>query len=105
MFQNSENITGPVWACTNDKRITRVGRVLRKFHLDEIPQFFNVLIGDMSLVGPRPERPEIVANILQEIPDYLFQSLSIKMPLLKTPLWLIFLIYVTQSPYLFYFEH
>jgi lipopolysaccharide/colanic/teichoic acid biosynthesis glycosyltransferase len=71
MYQNSEKNTGPIWASREDKRITPIGRVMRKFHLDEIPQFFNVLIGDMSIVGPRPERPEIVKNIMEEIPDYL----------------------------------
>ena len=70
MYKNSENQTGPVWANKNDKRITSVGTVMRKFHLDEIPQFYNVLRGQMSLVGPRPERPEIINSLIQEIPYY-----------------------------------
>ncbi len=71
MYQDSEKNTGPIWASREDERITPIGKVMRRFHLDEIPQFFNVLIGDMSIVGPRPERPEIVAHIMKEIPDYL----------------------------------
>ena len=71
MYLDSEKNTGPIWASKEDERITPIGKVMRRFHLDEIPQFFNVLIGDMSIVGPRPERPEIVAHIMKEIPDYL----------------------------------
>ena len=58
------------WASTNDDRVTRVGRVIRKFRIDELPQIFNVLRGDMSLVGPRPERPEFVKELARRIPYY-----------------------------------
>jgi exopolysaccharide biosynthesis polyprenyl glycosylphosphotransferase len=60
----------PIWARENDVRVTRVGRILRKLHLDELPQLWNVLRGDMSLVGPRPERPEFVAELKKEVPFY-----------------------------------
>jgi exopolysaccharide biosynthesis polyprenyl glycosylphosphotransferase len=61
---------GAVWAKENDPRITRFGKLLRKTHLDEFPQFFNILKGDMSVVGPRPERPEFVERLTAEIPFY-----------------------------------
>jgi len=61
---------GPVWAKTDDERMTRVGRIIRRVRVDEIPQFWNILRGDMNFVGPRPERPHFVAQLAQEIPYY-----------------------------------
>jgi len=62
--------TGPQWALPNDPRITRVGRILRAIHVDEFPQFYNIFKGDISFVGPRPERPEFVDELKKEIPYY-----------------------------------
>jgi sugar transferase (PEP-CTERM system associated) len=70
MKQNAETQTGAVWAQKNDKRVTKIGSVLRKLRLDELPQFINVLKGEMSFIGPRPERPEFVAKLKQTIPYY-----------------------------------
>ena len=70
MRQNAELETGPVWTEEQDERVTRVGRLLRKFRLDEILQAINVLRGEMSLVGPRPERPYFVDQLRQQIPFY-----------------------------------
>jgi sugar transferase (PEP-CTERM system associated) len=61
---------GPVWASKDDARTTRVGRIIRKIRVDEIPQFWNILKGEMSFVGPRPERPHFVAQLAEEIPFY-----------------------------------
>lgn len=70
MRADAETESGPVWAAEDDPRITRVGRWLRKFRIDELPQLFNVLKGDMSLVGPRPERAYFVQQLKEKIPYY-----------------------------------
>ena len=70
MFENAETDTGPIWALENDRRITRVGRFIRRVRFDELPQFVNVLWGEMSFVGPRPERPHFVRQLNEKIPYY-----------------------------------
>ena len=70
MKQDAEAATGPVWSTENDPRITPLGHLLRRTHIDEFPQLWNVAKGEMSLVGPRPERPEFVAKLDWEVPWY-----------------------------------
>lgn len=70
MTQDAEKDTGAVWATEDDPRVTPVGRILRKTRIDELPQFFNVLKGEMSLIGPRPERPKFVEQFNKTIPMY-----------------------------------
>jgi Undecaprenyl-phosphate glucose phosphotransferase len=73
MFIDAEDTTGPIWARDDDPRATPIGRWLRHFDLDELPQFVNVLRGDMSIVGPRPERPFFVEQFKHRIPQYMLR--------------------------------
>ncbi|SFM05142.1 sugar transferase [Pelosinus propionicus] len=73
MLLDAEKATGPVLAGENDPRITKVGKFLRATRLDELPQLFNVILGDMSIVGPRPERPYFVKQFKEKIPEYVYR--------------------------------
>ena len=73
MYSDAEDMSGPVWAHDDDPRATSIGRWLRKLDLDELPQFLNVLKGDMSIVGPRPERPFFVDQFKHRIPQYMLR--------------------------------
>lgn len=73
MVDGAEQDSGPVLATENDPRVTRVGRIIRATRIDEIPQLINVIKGDMSIVGPRPERPFFVNELVKEIPEYAYR--------------------------------
>ncbi len=77
MYNDAEVVTGPVWASKDDPRVTKVGKFLRRYWIDELPQLINVVKGDMSLVGPRPERPVFIEEFSKEIPDFRYR-LSVK---------------------------
>lgn len=70
MNVDAETTSGPKWSTSNDPRVTRLGRLLRLLHLDELPQLANVVAGDMTIIGPRPERPEIVTVLLEQVDQY-----------------------------------
>jgi lipopolysaccharide/colanic/teichoic acid biosynthesis glycosyltransferase len=78
MRVDAEAQTGAVWAAKNDPRVTRVGRFLRKSRLDELTQAWNVLVGEMSVVGPRPERPQFFHRLETEIPFYIERTFGLK---------------------------
>ena len=73
MFDDAERQTGPVWAVRGDPRVTPLGRLMRHSNVDELPQIWNVLVGDMSIVGPRPERPHFVEQFKHKIPQYMLR--------------------------------
>lgn len=77
MKMNAEASTGSVWAEKDDPRITRIGRITRKYRIDELPQFINVIMGQMSIIGPRPERLDLTLKFNEEIPGFV-ERLSVK---------------------------
>src|SRR5260221_3743716 len=73
MCTGADHVEGGAWVTRSDARVTRVGRILRATHLDELPQVINIVRGDMSLIGPRPERPEYVAELAKSGPFYTYR--------------------------------
>ena len=78
MYQDAEARTGAVWASKNDPRVTPVGRFLRRTRLDELPQIWNVLRGEMSFIGPRPERPQFYGKLVRQVPYYVERIQGVK---------------------------
>ena len=76
MYIDAEARSGAVWATKGDPRITPLGRFMRKCRIDELPQFINVLKGEMNIVGPRPERPSIFQRLRTDIPDYPMRQMA-----------------------------